>query len=131
MLILAFDTTSEYGGVGLYCAHTTAQTTPCLDRIASADHPGGRPDYSVWLFEQVEKMLVQSGHTLGQVDLFAVANGPGSFTGIRVGVAAAQGWSQSLDRPVEGVSTLEAMLEAAQPASEFAIALADARRGEI
>jgi tRNA threonylcarbamoyladenosine biosynthesis protein TsaB len=78
-----------------------------------------------------EQALGAAGCRLSEVELLAVANGPGSFTGIRVGVAAAQGWAKAFQRPVQGVSVLEAMTEAAQPPTEWAAALLDARRGEF
>ena len=63
--------------------------------------------------------------------MFAVANGPGSFTGIRVGVAAAQAWAQAFSKPVVGISVLGAMIETARPEDEVALAFMDARRGEL
>jgi len=69
--------------------------------------------------------------SLKEIDLFAVANGPGSFTGIRVGVAAAQGLATAFGRPVKAVSSLEAMVEEAQPESSRAVSILDARRGEF
>jgi tRNA threonylcarbamoyladenosine biosynthesis protein TsaB len=125
--ILAFDTTNEYGGAGLF------EDAQCLGEIPNPARPGesARGNYSVTLFELVGRLLESSRMSLGDVGLFAVANGPGSFTGIRVGVAAAQGWALALGRPVLGVSNLEAMVEAASPETEFAAALLDARRGEF
>jgi tRNA threonylcarbamoyladenosine biosynthesis protein TsaB len=127
MLILAFDTTNEFGGAGLF-----REEAPLGEVSNSARR--NRPDrasYSVTLFEMVEELLASNRVSLADVDLFAVANGPGSFTGIRVGVAAAQGWAMAFGRRVRGVSVLEAMVEAARPESEFAAALLDARRGEF
>ena len=120
MLILAFDTTSERGGVAIH------RDFECL---ASAGTSGTR--YSITLFETVERLLAEAGATLGDIDLFAVATGPGSFTGIRVGVAAAQGWAQVLGRPVVGVSVLEAMVEEAWLRADWALPVLDARRGEF
>ena len=127
MLILAFDTTNEFGGVGLY------RDEAPLDEVPNPAGGSGseRASYSVTLFEMVEKLLDSNRMSLRDVELFAVANGPGSFTGIRVGVAAAQGWAMAFGRPVRGVSVLEAMVEAARPETEFAAALLDARRGEF
>jgi tRNA threonylcarbamoyladenosine biosynthesis protein TsaB len=65
------------------------------------------------------------------VELFAAATGPGSFTGIRVGLAATQGWAKAFGRPVCGVSVLESMVEAAEPKGRVAVPLLDARRGEL
>jgi len=127
VLILAFDTTNEFGGAGLY------RDEAPLDEVPNPAGGSGseRASYSVTLFEMVEKLLASSRMSLRDVELFAVANGPGSFTGIRVGVAAAQGWAMAFGRPVRGVSVLEAMVEAARPETEFAAALLDARRGEL
>ena len=120
MLILAFDTTSERGGVALHRD---------LDCLASAAISGTR--YSITLFEAVERLLAETSTALRDVELFAVATGPGSFTGIRVGVAAAQGWAQAIARPVVGVPVLEAMVEEARPRADWAVTLLDARRGEF
>lgn len=122
MLLLAFDTTSENGGAGIYRDHE------CL---ASTTNQGPANFYSVTLFQMVEQLLRQANLTLRDLELFAVANGPGSFTGIRVGLAAAQGWANALNRPVKGISVLEAMLDQAQPKTECAIPVLDARRGEF
>jgi len=121
MLILSFDTTNEHGGVGIY------RDTECLAEMAN---PGGT-NYSVSLFDMVDRMLAEARLQLGDIDLLAVANGPGSFTGIRVGLAAGQGWAKALGRPARGVSVLEAMVEAATADRDIALPLLDARRGEF
>lgn len=127
MLILACDTTSEYGGTALY------RDLDCLAAARSASAAG----YSVTLFQMVDDLLAQAGGQQGlslslrDVELFAVATGPGSFTGIRVGLAAAQAWAKAFQRPVWGVSVLEAMVEEASPETELAVPLLDARRGEF
>jgi tRNA threonylcarbamoyladenosine biosynthesis protein TsaB len=134
VLILAFDTTSEFGGAGLFRDEVPLGEVPNTARRGGHAAAAGGPErasYSVTLFEMVEKLLASNRLSLRDVELFAVANGPGSFTGIRVGVAAAQGWAMALGRPVLGVSVLEAMVEAAMPETEFAAALFDARRGEF
>jgi tRNA threonylcarbamoyl adenosine modification protein YeaZ len=131
MLILAFDTTGEYGGAGIF------HDSQCLASVANSKPesalPGGAgsSNYSVVLFQMVDHLLAQTGLQFRDIELFAVANGPGSFTGIRVGVAAAQGWARAFSRPVCGVSVLEAMVEAARPETDWAIPLMDARRGEF
>src|SRR5574340_1268265 len=119
MLILALDTTSEHGGVGVF------RDFDCLASIANRQGT----NYSVTVFEMAEAALRAAGRSLRDIDLFAVATGPGSFTGIRVGVAAAQGWATAFGRPVLGVSVLEALTEAAQPKTQWAAPLLDARRG--
>jgi len=121
MLILAFDTTSEHGGAALYRDHH------CLAEIQNS----GAANYSRALFEMVDRLLAETRLRLGDVDLFAAATGPGSFTGIRVGLAAAQGWAEAFARPVRGLSVLEAMAEASRPRAGTVVPLLDARRGEF
>jgi len=129
MLILAFDTTSELGGAGIFRDHE------CL---ASVANQGPANIYSVSLFQMVDQ-LVEQGRvrhqvptfSLRDIELFAVANGPGSFTGIRVGLAAAQGWAKAFGRPVRGVSVLAAMVNEARPEADLAVPIVDARRGEF
>lgn len=129
MLILAFDTTSEQGGVAVYRD---------AERLVTVPNQGPGNNYSVTLFQMVDHALGEpkarkalSLPGLCGVDLFAVATGPGSFTGIRVGLAAAKGWAKACNRPVKGVSVLESMVEEAQPETEWAVPVLDARRGEF
>lgn len=129
MLILAFDTTSEAGGAAVF------QGEECLASVAN-DGPANA--YSVTLFQMVDRLVSEARakapaqfETLSDIELFAVTNGPGSFTGIRVGLAAAQGWAKAFGRPVRGVSVLEALVEEAQPETELAIPILNARRGEF
>jgi tRNA threonylcarbamoyl adenosine modification protein YeaZ len=79
----------------------------------------------------VEKALAQAHLELGEIELYAAANGPGSFTGIRVGLTAALAWGKVFGRPVRGVSVLEAMVDKARPTSDWAFPIMDARRGEF
>jgi tRNA threonylcarbamoyladenosine biosynthesis protein TsaB len=122
MLILAIDTTSEEGGVGIF------RDTECL---ALVPNQGQANQYSITLFELVEKALTQAHLELREIELYAAANGPGSFTGIRVGLAAAMAWGKAFDRPVRGVSVLEAIVTKANPTLDWAFAIMDARRGEF
>jgi tRNA threonylcarbamoyladenosine biosynthesis protein TsaB len=121
MLVLSFDTASSHGGVGLY------RDSSILAELRADT----KANYSVQLFELTDRLLTRAGVKLADVDLFAVATGPGSFTGIRVGLAAAQGWARALGRPVRGVSVLEAMVSEADPAGGIALPLLDAHRGEF
>ena len=122
MLILAIDTTSEEGGVGIF------RDAECL---ALVPNQGQANQYSITLFELVEKALAQAHLELREIELYAAANGPGSFTGIRVGLAAAMAWGKAFDRPVRGVSVLEAMVTKAHPTLDWAFPIMDARRGEF
>lgn len=74
--------------------------------------------------------VAAAGGGFGVIDRIGVTVGPGSFTGLRVGLAFAQGLGAALDRPVAGVSTLDALTASAGPA-RAAAALIDARRGQV
>lgn len=121
MLILAFDTTSLFGGAAVYRGRGCLASTQ--SRSAS--------DYSVTLFEMSDHLLRSVNLGLRDVELFAVASGPGSFTGTRVGLAAAQAWGRAFERPVCGISILHAMIVEADAAGNTSAALMDARRGEL
>lgn len=121
MIILSLDTTSTRGGAAL-----------ARDgEVVAEARAGGSASYSVELFEMTNHLLAAAALRLADVELFAVATGPGSFTGLRVGLAAAQGWARALGRPVRGVSVFEAMLAQANPPGAVAVPLLDARRGEF
>ena len=120
-VILVFDTTNEQGGLAIHRD---------LECLASAENQGGA-NYSLALFQMTDRLLSKLNLKLPDIDLFAVATGPGSFTGIRVGVAAAQGWAQATGRPAYGVSVLEAMVEQMRPPADWVVPILDARRGEF
>jgi tRNA threonylcarbamoyladenosine biosynthesis protein TsaB len=122
MLILAFDTTSEMGGVGIFRD---------AESLAWVPNEGPANCYSITLFEMVEQALARAHLELREIDLYAAANGPGSFTGIRVGLAAARAWGKAFDRRVRGVSVLEAMVSKVRLSSDWAFPILDARRGEF
>jgi tRNA threonylcarbamoyladenosine biosynthesis protein TsaB len=121
MLILAFDTTGPHGSASLF------REAEQVGEVRSS----GQTNYSVALFEMVSRLLDSANFNLADVEIFAAATGPGSFTGIRVGLAAAQAWAKAFGRPVCGVSVLEAMVNAAQPGATIAVPLLDARRAEF
>jgi tRNA threonylcarbamoyladenosine biosynthesis protein TsaB len=121
MLILAFNTTDEHGGAAIY------RDAECLAALANESSVS----YSISLFQMVDALLRQTHLRFRDIELFAVAHGPGSFTGIRIGVAAAQAWGTAFSSPVCGISVLEAMVEEAQPETRLALPILDARRGEF
>ena len=89
--------------------------------------------HSRTLLPMAEEALRQSGLTLRDMDAVAVARGPGSFTGVRIGVSAAKGLCWGADKPAIGVSTLEAMAWNAADAPEGTLVCCamDARRNQI
>jgi tRNA threonylcarbamoyladenosine biosynthesis protein TsaB len=87
--------------------------------------------HSKTLLKMAEDLLLSSGMNLRDFDAVAVARGPGSFTGIRIGVSAAIGLSWGSDLPVCGVSTLEAMAHLADAAESVVCPVMDARREQV
>ena len=86
--------------------------------------------HSNTLLGDVDKLLAQTQITLSQIDLFAVATGPGSFTGLRIGIATVKAIAATLDRPTAGIPTLEAVALSGGVSAE-SIALLPAGRGEV
>ncbi len=87
--------------------------------------------HSATLMPMLEAMLKNSGMSMNEVDLIAVAAGPGSFTGLRIGVSAAKGLAWSLDKPCADVSTLEAMAWQMIGMDGVVCAAMDARRQQV
>ncbi len=117
--MLAVDTSAELGGVALVdAAGTIAETA-----LRAAD------GYGEALFGEIGGLLARAGVTLREIDLFASASGPGSFTGVRVGLTAMKGLAAALDKPALGVSNLRAM--AALGTGHLRAPILDARRGEV
>jgi tRNA threonylcarbamoyladenosine biosynthesis protein TsaB len=112
MLILAFDTATEVATSAL---------------VADGEVLGERVSRAVTLLEDVDALLRQGGAHADEIEALAVGIGPGSFTGVRVGLATARGLALSLDVPVAGVSTLAALAAGAPGA----LPVIDARRREI
>lgn len=87
--------------------------------------------HSRTLMPMVEAMLKNAGLAAADCDAVAVASGPGSFTGIRIGVAAAKGLAFALEKPVVGISTLEAMAVSLAHMDAIVICAMDARRQQV
>jgi tRNA threonylcarbamoyladenosine biosynthesis protein TsaB len=122
MIVLALDTTGRAGSVALVRDHQVlaeASGDPAITHAARL--PGELID-----------LLAQAGLSLAAVDLLAVAAGPGSFTGLRVGIAAMQGLAMALGKTIVPVSTLEALARVV-PATpgELIAPWVDAQRGEV
>ncbi len=102
--------------------------------IASTMGPFG-PGTDAWIFEGIDSVLGSAGVSLKQVDRIASSIGPGTFTGIRVGIATAGGLARGMGAPTVGINTLEALIEAARQTSDGAagevLAVVDARRGQL
>jgi tRNA threonylcarbamoyladenosine biosynthesis protein TsaB len=119
VLILGIDTSGKQGGIALW------RDGAVLD---SAPIEGGT--FSAQLIPQVAALLEKQKLKKAELDGFAAASGPGSFTGLRVGLAAIKGLAEILHKPIAVVSVLEALALAAQQEGKITTAL-DAQRKEI
>lgn len=86
--------------------------------------------HSNTLLNDIDKLLRETHVELSDIDLFAVATGPGSFTGLRIGIATVKGLAATLDRPCAGVPTLHVIALSAGE-SDRSVALLPAGRGEV
>ncbi len=121
MLILALDSTAVVGSVAL-----------CRDDrpLAHFTLKNGNT-HSETLLPMVKALFDVTGTTVDDVDLFACSAGPGSFTGVRIGVATIKGLAFGKDKCVLGVSALEAMARTQLPRKGLIVPAMDARRGEV
>ncbi len=87
--------------------------------------------HSQTLMPMVEKTLSDSNILIKDIDLFAVTNGPGSFTGVRIGIASVKGMADALNKPCFAVSTLEAIAEPLKNEDVIACAVMDARCNQV
>jgi tRNA threonylcarbamoyladenosine biosynthesis protein TsaB len=87
--------------------------------------------HSETLMPMVDRVLKDAGITAESLDVIAVTIGPGSFTGLRIGLAAAKGLAMAADKPLIGISTLEALAHNLSCSSLLAGTVLDARKGEV
>jgi tRNA threonylcarbamoyladenosine biosynthesis protein TsaB len=91
----------------------------------------GDEDYSSWLLPAVNRALSSSSLSLSQLDGYTVCAGPGSFTGLRIGLTTVKAWAEIYDKPIAAASRLEALTTNERPIREpFVAAFIDARRNQ-
>ena len=121
MLILAFESSARAASVALVeDGRLISQYSQCSGLT-----------HSRTLLPMAEDMLKNAELSLDKVDLFAVAHGPGSFTGVRIGVSTVKGLAWAADKPCVGVSTLEAMAWHGLAAGGLVCPVMDARRAQV
>ncbi len=121
VLILSLDTSSPSGSVAILRDDLT------LGVVSTR----AEENYSSRMFRHLEFLLSDLTLRLQDFDLFAVSAGPGSFTGLRVGLTAAKGWAEVYRKPVIGVSALAAVAFQARAGGAVSVPALDARRGQI
>ncbi len=123
-MILAIDTTGEWGSIAL------VQDSALQDGQTIEEQAIHAPDgFAHVLFQSIEGLLARHGVKLSDIEAFASASGPGSFTGVRVGLTAAKGLAEGTGRKVIAVSNLQAL--ASFGTRPLRAPVIDARRGEI
>jgi tRNA threonylcarbamoyladenosine biosynthesis protein TsaB len=121
MKILSVDTATASCSVGVLNAK----------RLMAEVTSEKKQTHSKHLMKMVDTAVRMAGVQLAEMDAFAVTIGPGSFTGIRIGVSTVQGFAMALSKPAVGVSSLEALAHQTGPCNDLICPLLDARKGEV
>lgn len=131
MIVLGIDTATSSTAVALRLSDCS--TVERRDDPAGGAHPG----HATRLLEMTEELLAETGTAWPEIERIAVGAGPGTFTGLRVGIATARGLAQSLGIPLAPVSSLRALAHAvladdtSMASCDGVLAVIDARRGEV
>ena len=121
MLLLCFETSAKACSAALHDG----------ERLLGEAYQNTGLTHSQTLMVMAEDLLKQCGKTAADVTALAVAAGPGSFTGVRIGVSAAKGFAWGADLPCYGVSTLEAMARSLGVYQGYVLGVMDARRSQV
>jgi tRNA threonylcarbamoyladenosine biosynthesis protein TsaB len=124
-VILALDTTGVYGSIALGLDPLKPHGAGTLDEM-ELHAPDG---FAHVLYRDVEEMLRRNCAKLADVECFAAASGPGSFTGVRVGLSCIKGLAEAMGKPAVGISNLQAI--ASFGTALLRAVVMDARRGEV
>ena len=119
MIVLAIDITTAQGSLAV------TRDGHLLEEFRLDAATG----YGEIIFAAIDSLLKRHEITVTDIDLFAAASGPGTFTGVRMGLTLVQGLAEALDKPVVGVSNLEALAYTGAGSSRHPVL--DARRGEF
>ena len=121
MIVLGLDTATSATVAGVLRGDAVFE-------VRDDPEPGARPAHAARLLAAAEEALGAAGVGWEEVDRLAVGVGPGSFTGLRIGIATARALAQGRGLPLVGVSSLEALARGAE--APLVLAVLDARRGE-
>ena len=121
MLTLAFETSAKAGSVALFDGR----------KLLGESYQNTGLTHSQTIMAMAQDLIAACGYTPQDVQAVAVAAGPGSFTGVRIGVAAAKGFAWGAEIPCYGVSTLEAMALSLGVYEGLVVGTMDARRSQV
>ncbi|MBU0545333.1 MAG: tRNA (adenosine(37)-N6)-threonylcarbamoyltransferase complex dimerization subunit type 1 TsaB [Proteobacteria bacterium] len=121
MKILAVDTSSRS------CSVAVVEKNNLLAEIIKEDGE----THSRHLMDMIKKVFEFSGLVPFDIDCFAVTKGPGSFTGLRIGISSVKGLAAATGKPIAGISTLDVLAAQVFPTPYLVCPVIDARRGEV
>ena len=121
MIVLAIDTCDSRGSVALLQDDAVLRLVPHETK----------EDYSFWLLPSVKEVLKSAGLAMTDVQGYVAAAGPGSFTGVRVGLTTLKAWAEVYGKPVMAISRLEAIAAQVAGSSDYVSAFVDAHRGQV
>jgi len=121
MVVLAIETSSRQGSVALWREGRTLAERVVTQTLRHGAH----------LFAALEAIHDDAGLRPEAIDLVAVSQGPGSFTGLRIGITAARTTAHVLGKPILGVPSLDVIAQNAPPEAEHVAVLLDAKRGDV
>ncbi len=121
MNLMAVDTSGPVAGVAVLRQGQVAYEGVAVNRMT----------HSVNLMPMVEEAFRRSGLALEEIDIYAAVTGPGSFTGVRIGVSTVKGMAHGAGKPCVGVDALEALAAGAGPVEALLCPIQDARAGQV
>ncbi len=121
MTILALDTTSNFASIAI------RGNEEILSEVTLESTDG----FAHLIFPAIEKCKNEANVDLEQIDCFAAASGPGSFTGLRVGLSAIKGLAEATGKSAIGISNLRALSSCGKSGGSLRAVILDARRGEV
>ncbi len=121
MRILAVDTSTTSCSVAVVAQSSLIAEATIVREQTHSKH----------LMEMVDRVINFSGMTVAELDGFAVTRGPGTFTGLRIGISTVKGMAAASGKPVVGISSLEALAEQSALAPYLICPLIDARKDEV
>jgi tRNA threonylcarbamoyladenosine biosynthesis protein TsaB len=121
MNVLALDTSGPVCGVAIADETTVRYEGAAVNRFT----------HSVSLLQMVNEAFAHTGLTVGDIDLFAAVVGPGSFTGVRIGVSTVKGLAHGAGKPCVGINALEALATGTASPTALVCPIQDARAGQV
>ena len=121
MLLLGIDTSTFFGSIALTDS----------DKVIAEHNVNLKTTHSERLLPGIKNLLQETGFTLKQINAIAITIGPGSFTGLRIGLSTAKALAAATGKPLIGVSTLDVLAAGVFAGEGLICAVLDARRGEL